>query len=384
MKIVILGGDGYLGWPTAMHFANQGHDVIVVDDYIKRRIEGRYDARPLVAVPRLTERCKLFQEETGKRIEMREFNCRTFSELRILLSQVKPDAIVHYAELPSAPFSMLGYEQALSTMENNLGVTLALAHAVIEVCPEAHIIKLGTMGEYGTPNAKIREGWLDYEKDGRAHRFLYPAEPGSLYHVTKVQDTHLLWLYTKTHRLRVTDIMQGPVYGMTTPETALSAGLGTSFHYDDLFGTVINRFVTQVVAGVRPTIYGTGGQTRGFIHLRDVLRGIELIASNPPDPGDLRIFNQITAVHRVADLAELVCSVAQEISLGHLCPEHIDNPRREAEEHFYEVDADGLKALGLEPIPLGYQTIAELIEAILPRKDAINPEVINPRYSWRT
>lgn len=383
MKIVILGGDGYLGWPTAMHLAAQGHTVTIVDNYLKRSLMITSGCAPLIDTSRMAERCKEFALVGWRQIGWRVADCTNYALMRSLLEEFRPDAIVHYAEIPSAPFSMQGYDEAHQTMTNNLGTTLALIHAVMAACPDAHIIKLGTMGEYGTPNVAIKEGWLDYAEGGREQRFLYPASPGSLYHVTKVQDTHLLWLYAKTHGLRVTDIMQGPVYGMTTSETKLSPKLATSFHYDDLFGTVINRFVAEVVAGVPPTVYGKGGQTRGFIHLRDVVRCIELIASTPPQRGELRIINQIASTHTVLQLAELVCAAAVEHGLGRIEPLHLQNPRLEEEEHYFDVEAVTLKAMGLKPVALDITTVGELIGDVLPHRASIDVSTIKPRLSWR-
>ena len=379
MKIMVLGGDGYLGWPTAMHLAVNGHEVQVVDNYLKRDIAKYAGAESLITPPMLGHRAMVFASCTGLSIDYHMGDCTQYALLRELIYAFQPDAVVHYAELPSAPYSMLGYHEARATMDNNLHTTLALAHAVMEAAPDCHIIKLGTMGEYGTPNVPINEGWLDHHVDGRDQRFLYPAQPGSLYHVTKVQDTHLLWLYCRTHQLRVTDIMQGPVYGLETSETKLHQDLGTSFHYDDLFGTVLNRFVAQAVVGHPLTVYGAGGQTRGFIHLQDVVRCIQLICTNPPDKGNLRIINQITEVQSVLELAEMV----QEAADFPVTIKRVPNPREEAEEHFFEVDASTLRTMGLKPTVMTKELLADMLRTIHGYGAGIKQESILPRHSWR-
>jgi len=382
MRILILGGDGYLGWPTAMHLACQGHDVLVVDNYLKRDLSGASSSGSLFPTLLLQERAHAFERETGKTIDYRMADCTNYNNLCDILNGFEPDTIVHYAELPSAPYSMLGYSEAKRTMDNNLNTTLALAHAVMYLELDCHIIKLGTMGEYGTPNVTIEEGWFDVVSDEGEHRFLYPAEPGSMYHVTKVQDTHMLWLYCKTHGLRVTDIMQGPVYGTDTDETILHSDLSTSFHYDDLFGTVVNRFVAQAVCGHPLTVYGAGGQTRGYINLRDVVKCIELIAENPADKGELRIFNQVTEFFTVQQLAEKVRDAA--LSIGLSCSINaVPNPRKEEEEHFYRVHCDGLTDLGLKPTHMTQDTLVGMIRAVQGHSDRINSKHILPRHGWR-
>lgn len=384
MKIVILGGNGYLGWPTAMHLSTRGHDVVIVDNYLKEKLSGYHNCHPLVRALHMQERSDLFYNATGKRIDYSHIDCTSYRNLRSVLLQIKPDAVVHYAEIPSAPYSMLDYVSARATLDNNLHTTLALAHAVKDVCPDAHIIKLGTLGEYGTPNAPIQEGWMRVTREGdngqdQSHVFLYPAEPGSLYHVTKVQDTHLLWLYCKTHGLKVTDVMQGPVYGLSTPETEMHPELMTSFYYDALFGTVLNRFVAQAVISHPLTVYGAGGQTKGFINLRDVVWCIDLMCENPPLAGHLRIVNQFTEVHTVMELAQMVQRAADvPVSI-----KQIPNPREEKEEHFYEVEHHVLSEMGLKPTLMTEEVLADMLRTVSLYGELINSDVMLPKHSWR-
>jgi nucleoside-diphosphate-sugar epimerase len=263
MRVLILGGDGYLGWPTAMHFAVRGHEVSVIDNYLRRTIALETDSEPLFRTPPMPQRAEAFAAASGHRVAVHVGDCRDYDTLRTLVRDTQPDVVVHYAEQPSGPYSMRDYGSAKLTLDNNLQATFNLAWAVIEEAPQAHIVKLGTMGEYGTPNIDIEEGWIEIEHKGRRDTFLYPRQAGSLYHTTKVLDTDLLWFYVRTFGIRVTDLMQGPVYGLRTPEADLDARLLPNFHYDDIFGTVVNRFLTQAVAGIPLTVYGKGGQTRG-------------------------------------------------------------------------------------------------------------------------
>jgi len=381
MRVMILGGQGYLGWPSAMHLASIGHEVTIVDNGLKSRLTQETGDFSLTLVQPAKVRAAIFHECTGVWIESVGGDVTDYGQMCVLLKRFAPDAIVHYAEIPSAPFSMRDYEAARLTVINNVGATLALAHAVKECCPGAHIIKLGTMGEYGTPNVPISEGWLEHQHNGYAQKFLYPATPGSLYHVSKVQDTHVLWLYSRMYGLRVTDVMQGPVYGLTTPQIELHEDLATSFYYDDLWGTVINRFVVQALIGEPLTVYGSGGQKRGFINLRDVVKCIELMLANPPAGEDYRIFNQITSVHSVKGLADLVVRACSSVGVNAQVGE-VRNPRQEAEDHFYSVEATGLRDLGLEPTQLNEETLAEFIEAVRVHIGRVNRQRILPRNGW--
>lgn len=383
MRILILGGDGYLGWPTAMHFAARGHDVMAVDNYLRRLIATQTNSEALVQNPNLQERAKTFEEVSGKSIAVRIGDCTDFGFLDQLVQEFTPDAIVHYAEQPSAPYSMLGPREAGLTLNNNLNATFNLIWAVMRQVPECHIVKLGTMGEYGTPNIDIEEGWIDIEHKGRKDRFLFPRAAGSLYHTTKVLDTDLLWFYVRTFGLRVTDLMQGPVYGLSTEEADLDPGLAPNFHYDDIFGTAVNRFLVQAVEGVPLTVYGTGGQTRGYLNLKDSMQCVELAVLNPCGAGELRILNQFTETFSVNELADRVTRAGKNIGLT-VRTESIENPRKEAEEHYYNPAHSGLLDLGLEPTYMSDEILVGMLEAIDRNKHAIDRDRIMPRVRWKT
>ena len=382
MRVLILGGDGYLGWPTAMSFCHAGHDVMVIDNYLRRQMAAETNSQALFPNPRLPERVALFKQMTGQSIEVAEGDCCDFEFLSEQFRNFAPDAVVHYAEQPSAPYSMIGYNEARATLSNNLTATLNVVWAVLKHAPKCHIIKLGTMGEYGTPNIDIEEGWIEIDHKGRRDRFLFPRQAGSLYHTTKVLDTDLLWFYVRIYGLGVTDLMQGPVYGLSTDEADLHPDLMPNFHYDDIFGTVVNRFLVQAVAGIPLTVYGKGGQIRGYLNLRDTLQCVALAASNPPSRGELRILNQFTETFSVNDLAERVQRVAKSMDLS-VEIKHIDNPRKELEEHYYNPAHHGLLDLGLQPHLMTDGVIAGMLEHVQQYRDSIVVERILPRVRWR-
>ena len=294
----------------------------------------------------------------------------------------KPDCIIHYAEQPSAPYSMRGFSEARYTFKNNLDVTFNILWAMIKHCPDAHLIKLGTMGEYGTPNIDIEEGWLDIEHKGRRDRFLFPRAAGSLYHTTKVLDTDLIWFYVRSYGLKVTDLMQGPVYGISTTETDLDSRLLPNFHYDDIFGTVVNRFLVQAISGVPLTVYGEGGQTRGYLNLIDTLQCVRLAADNPPASSELKIYNQFTETFTVNQLAELIQKVGSDLGLA-VQIQSIQNPRKEMEEHYYNPTHSGLTDLGLQPHFMTHEVVKNMIITLSNYKDRISPEKIMPRVAWK-
>ena len=381
MRVLIMGGDGYLGWPTAMDFAAAGHDVMVADNYMRRHIAEATDSAPLIGAPSLSERAAIFEAISGKKIEVRIGDLSDPEVMFDLVREMQPDTIVHYAEQPSAPYSMRGFREARETFQNNLDVTFNCIWAVKDRAPDAHIIKLGTMGEYGTPNIDIEEGWIEIEHKGRKDKFLYPRAAGSLYHTTKVLDTDLIWFYVRTYGVRVTDLMQGPVYGISTDEADLDPRLCPNFHYDDIFGTVVNRFLVQAVAGMPLTVYGGGGQTRGYLNLRDTLQCVRLAAENPAGKGELRIFNQLTETFTVNELAGRVKEVGDQMGLN-VEIKSIPNPRKEKEEHYYNPTASGLMDLGLQPHYMTDEVLSVMLERILENRDRIVPDRIMPRVRW--
>jgi UDP-sulfoquinovose synthase len=381
MRVLVLGGDGYLGWPTAMHLTAQGHEVAVVDNYLRRRLCRAENVEPLFYVPNLHERVGLWESVSGYSVPVFIGDLTHWDFVEEVFRAFTPEGIVHYAEQPAAPYSMLSRRAATLTLQNNLTVTANVIFAVREFCPDAHIVKIGTMGEYGTPNIDIEEGWLDVEHKGRYQKFLYPRQAGSLYHTTKIMDTDLLWFYVRTWGTRVTDLMQGPVYGLFTYENGENENLLPFFNYDELFGTVVNRFVVQAVAGYPLTVYGKGGQTRGYLDIKDTLNCVRLSLENPARQGELRIFNQFVETFSVNELAEKVQRVGNNMDLN-VTIQSVENPRVEAEDHYYNPVHTGLLELGLEPHYLTDEVLAQMIKAILKHKDKIKRDQIYRKVKW--
>lgn len=381
MKVLILGGDGYLGWPTAMQLSAQGHEVSVADNYMRRIICREMDVAPLFETPNLHERAALWKEASGKDVRVFIGDLMDWSFTSEIFEKTLPDAVIHYAEQPSAPYSMADRRAATLTLQNNLMATANVIFAVHEFSPEAHIIKIGTMGEYGTPNIDIEEGWLDVEHKGRSQTFLYPRQAGSLYHTTKIMDTDLLWFYVRMWGLKVTDLMQGPVYGLETDESKGDERLFPFFNYDELFGTVLNRFIVQAVVGYPLTVYGAGGQTRGYLNIKDTLNCVRLSLENPPEKPELRIFNQFTETFSVNQLADRVKKVGDGLGLD-VQIKSIPNPRKEAEDHYYNPVHTGLLELGLEPNYLTDNVLKSMIQIVLKHKDSIKTDSIFRGVKW--
>jgi UDP-sulfoquinovose synthase len=381
MKVLVLGGDGYLGWPTAMRLSAHGHEVMVVDNYLRRRVAREESVEPLFEVPELRARARRWKDRSSRDIEVRIGDLTDWSLVASVFQSFVPDALVHYAEQPSAPYSMLDRNAASLTLNNNLNVTLNIIHAVRQFAPDCHIVKLGTMGEYGTPNIDIEEGWLEIEHKGRKDKFLFPRQAGSLYHTTKIMDTDLLWLYVRMWRLRVTDLMQGPVYGLETYENAGDEELYSFLSYDEIFGTVLNRFIVQAVAGFPLTVYGQGGQTRGFLNIKDTLNCIQLSVETPAAPGELRVFNQFTETFSVNDLAERVATAGRQLGLD-VQIKSIPNPRKEAEAHYYNPTHTGLLSLGLKPHVLTEEVLAQLMGVVIRYKNRIDTSRFVRNVKW--
>lgn len=385
--ICILGGDGYLGWPSAMHFSASGHEITVVDNYLRRRLCASHGIDFLYPVPKLPERSELWEASGGRPIRHAELDLAEPENMRAIFCPESyerifsapwpgaPEAVLHYAEQPSAPFSQLDYKTTDLTVTNNLRVTTSLLCAVRDLSPQTHIVHIGTMGEYGTPNIDIEEGWIDIEHKGRKDRFLFPRQASSVYHTTKIMDTDLMWFFVRAFRLRVTDLMQGPVYGIETAESARNPLLRPYFNYDNLFGTVINRFIVQAVAGYPLTVYGKGGQTRGYININDTLQCVEAAVARPAKNGELRVFNQITETFSVQELAERVRCAGLRKGLD-VRVEHVQNPRTEAEEHYYNPAYRALRDLGVKPHPLTESVLDGMIDIVRDYADNIRPEII--------
>ena len=382
MKILILGGDGYLGWPTAMHLSDAGHEVTVVDNYLRRNLARDCNSEPLYDVPNLHRRVEVWKSVSGHDINLRIGNLCDWDFVASVFGETKPEVVIHFAEQPSAPYSMIDRTAADLTFRNNLYVTFNVIQAVNEFTSNAHIIKLGTMGEYGTPNIDIEEGWLDVEHKGRKQKFLFPRAAGSLYHTTKVLDTDLLWFYVRTWGLRVTDLMQGPVYGIETYENAGHEELYPFFNYDELFGTVLNRFLVQAATDYPLTVYGKGGQTRGYLNIKDTMQCIRLAVANAPDAGELRIFNQFVETFSVNELAELVRAAGERRGVD-VQIKNLENPRKEMEEHYYNPAHSQLLELGLKPHKLTDDVMDDLFDMILKYKGQVRKEQIFRGVQWK-
>ena len=381
MRILVLGGDGYLGWPTAMYLSARGHDVGVVDNFAKRRWEMELNVEPLMPIRTLHDRVKAWHEVTGKNIELFVGDLRSYELVRRAFEAFGPEAIVHYGEQPSAPYSMIDHSRAVFTQMNNLAGTLNVLWAMRELFPASHLVKLGTMGEYGTPNIDIEEGFIEIEYKGRRDVLPYPKQAGSFYHLTKVHDSHNILFVCRAWKLRSTDLNQGVVYGMETDETGLDERLATSFHYDEVFGTALNRFCVQAVAGIPLTVYGRGGQTRGFLNIRDTLRCVELSILNPPQAGEYRVFNQFTETFNVLALAQMVKAQSEKLGLK-VQINHLKNPRVEAEQHYYNPKHTKLIELGLQPRLLSDELLQSMVKRVQEHAHRIKRDIILPQVTW--
>ena len=382
MRILILGGDGYLGWPTAMHFSNRGHEVHCVDNYLRRRAVREQRADSLVPIPdSLPARADAWEEITGYSIGVTEGDICDWDVVEPVFREFQPEAIVHYGEIPSAPYSMKSREHAVFTQYNNVVGTMNVLWAIRDIVPEAHLVKLGTLGEYGTPGIDIEEGFIEIHHEGRSDVLPFPKMPGSLYHASKVHDSTNIQLACRIWGVRATDLHQGVVYGIETDEGRMDDRFLTRFDYDDAFGTALNRFCLQAVIGHPLTVYGRGGQTRGLINIVDTVQCVELATLNPADPGEYRVFNQFTERFSLLDLAELVQRAGREYGLR-VRVDHLENPRVEAEEHYYNPKHTKLLDLGLKPHTLSETLIESMFGVIERYRDRIVTDVIMPTTTW--
>jgi UDP-sulfoquinovose synthase len=381
MRVLILGGDGYLGWPTAMRFSQRGHDVAVVDNFNRRRWVDAQGSDSLTPILPLEERIAAWREVSGNEISAYVGAIEDPEFLERVIVETKPEAVIHYGEQPSAPYSMASRAQAVETQQKNVIGTLNLLFFLRDHAPDAHLVKLGTMGEYGTPDIDIEEGFIEIEHKGRKDTLPFPKLPGSLYHLSKVHDSHNIHFACRIWGLRSTDLNQGVVYGVETDETALDERLCTRFDYDEVFGTVLNRFCVQAVIGHPLTVYGKGGQTRGFLNIRDTLQCVELAVENPAAAGEFRVFNQFTEQFSVGELADLVKASAEHLDYD-VEVEHVDNPRVELEEHYYNATHTKLLDLGLDPKLLGEELVESMIHAIERHKDRVISSAIDPHTRW--
>ena len=379
MKVLILGGDGYLGWPTALHLSAAGHEVAVADNFARRGFDFEMGVDSLTPIETLQTRVSTWRQLTGKQIGTYIGDLCDADFTYRMVGEFAPDAIVHYAEQRAAPYSMVDRKHAVYTQTNNVVGNLNVLYAIAEINPDIHLVKLGTMGEYGTPNIDIEEGWLEIEHKGRTDRVLYPKRPGSFYHLSKVHDSHNIEFACRVWGIRATDLNQGVVYGQQTDETAIDDRLATRYDYDAVFGTVLNRFVIQAVVGLPLTVYGNGSQTRGLIDIRDTVRCIQLACENPADRGEFRVFNQMTQSMSVRQIAETVSAASpQAVTI-----EQLDNPRVELEDHYYNVVHSGLAELGLQPHLLSDTLIESLFEITKRYAHRVRPEAMLPTVQWR-
>ena len=386
LRVLVLGGDGFCGWPTALHLSARGHEVAIVDNLSRRNIDIELEASSLTPISPMSTRLEAWEEVSGKRIPFHRLDvARDYLELLTLLREYRPDAVVHFAEQRAAPYSMKSSRHKRYTVDNNINATHNLLAAVVESGLDIHVVHLGTMGVYGygTAGMKIPEGYLTVEvrtDHGQVveQEILYPANPGSIYHMTKTQDQLLFAYYNKNDGVRVTDLHQGIVWGTQTPETEQDLRLINRFDYDGDYGTVLNRFLMEAAVGHPLTVHGTGGQTRAFIHIRDSVRCIELAATNPPAAGErVRILNQMTETHRVRDLAKIVARITDaEI-------EFVANPRNEAAENELHVENQQLLSLGLEATTLEDGLLAEVTEIASRYRDRCDLSKIPARSQWR-
>ncbi len=382
MRILVLGGDGYLGWPTAMYFSQRDHEVAVVDNFTRRLMHAERGTDSLTPIASLHARVAAWEEVTGRKIQMYIGDIKDWFFISKVIREFQPETIVHYGEIPSAPYSMIDVHHAVRVHENNVNGTLNVLWAMHEFVPEAHLIKLGTMGEYGTPNIDIPEGYFEVEYRGRKDVLPFPKQPGSFYHLTKVHDSNNIMFACKIWNLRATDLNQGVVYGIETPEANLDDRLLTRFDYDESFGTALNRFCVQAVAGIPLTVFGKGHQTRGYLNILDTLQCVELTALHPPEPGRMRVFNQWVERFSALELARAVKRAAESVGLQ-VRIGHYRNPRVEAEEHYYNPDHNELYDLGLKPHLLDDTLVESVIRRVMQYKDRIIKQSIVPRIYWQ-
>ena len=382
MKIMVLGGDGYCGWATSLYLSAKGHAVTIVDNFLRRQWDHELGAQTLTPIAPLSDRLRAWYRLTGKTIDLAVGDVADYDFLFSTIKNCEPDAIVHFAEQRSAPYSMIDRKHAVFTQVNNVVGTLNVLFAMRETAPNCHLVKLGTMGEYGTPNIDIEEGYIKIEHNGRSDVVPFPKQPGSFYHLSKVHDSHNIIFACKIWGLRATDLNQGVVYGTVTEETSLGEELVNRFDYDDVFGTVLNRFCAQAAIGQPLTVYGKGGQTRGFLDIRDTVRCVELACLNPANKGECRVYNQFTEQFSVLDLALKVQAAGKHLGLQ-VEVDHLPDPRVEAEAHYYNAKHSKLIDLGLQPHLLSDSLLDSLVNIAIQYRDRVDASLMMPTVNWR-
>lgn len=382
MKVLVIGGDGYCGWATALYLSNRGYEVGILDSFVRRHWDRELCSDTLTPIAPIQQRLQRWQDLTGKSIDLFVGDITNYDFLSKTMRKFAPEAVVHFGEQRSAPFSMIDREHAVLTQVNNVVGTLNLLYAIHEDFPDCHLVKLGTMGEYGTPNIDIEEGYITIEHNGRKDTLPYPKQPGSFYHLSKVHDSHNIHFACKTWGLRATDLNQGVVYGVLTDETGRDELLINRLDYDGVFGTALNRFCVQAAIGHPLTVYGTGGQTRSFLDIRDTVRCVELAIATPAEPGQFRVFNQFTEQFSVGDLAALVQKAGTAMGLK-VEINHLENPRVEKEEHYFNAKNTNLLDLGLQPHYLSDSLLDSLLNFATKYQHRVDKNQILPKVSWR-
>ncbi|WP_373530833.1 NAD-dependent epimerase/dehydratase family protein [Nostoc sp.] len=381
MKVLVIGGDGYCGWATALYLSNRGYEVGILDSLVRRHWDNELGVETLTPIAPIQQRLQRWQDLTGKSIDLFIGDITNYEFLNKTLHQFQPNALVHFGEQRSAPFSMIDREHAVLTQVNNVVGTLNLLYAMREDFPDCHLVKLGTMGEYGTPNIDIEEGYITIEHNGRKDTLPYPKQPGSMYHLSKVHDSHNIHFACRIWGLRATDLNQGVVYGVLTEETGMDELLINRLDYDGVFGTALNRFCIQAAIAHPLTVYGKGGQTRGFLDIRDTVRCVELAIANPAQPGEFRVFNQFTEQFSVGDIALMVKKAGNAMGLK-VEINHLDNPRVEKEEHYFNAKNTKLLDLGLQPHLLSDSLLDSLLNFAIKYQKRVDHKQILPKVSW--
>ncbi len=382
MRVLVIGGDGYCGWATALHLSNRGYEVGILDSLVRRYWDLQLGCDTLTPIAPISHRIQRWQDLTGKSLDLFVGDINDYDFLIQSLRQFQPDAIVHFGEQRSAPFSMIDREHAVLTQVNNVVGNLNILYAMKEEFPDAHLVKLGTMGEYGTPNIDIEEGYITIEHNGRKDTLPYPKQPGSMYHLSKVHDSHNIHFACRMWGLKATDLNQGVVYGVLTEETGMDEMLINRLDYDGVFGTALNRFCIQAAIGHPLTVYGKGGQTRGFLDIRDTVRCLELAIANPAQSGEFRVFNQFTELFSVGDLALMVKKAGSALGLN-VEINNLDNPRIELEEHYFKAKNTKLLDLGLQPHYLSDSLLDSLLNFATKYKNRVDMNHILPKVTWK-
>jgi UDP-sulfoquinovose synthase len=382
MKVLVIGGDGYCGWATALHLSNQGYEVGILDSLGRRHWDAKLGVDTLTPIAPIQQRLQRWKDLTGKKIELYIGDITDYAFLSKAMRDFEPESVVHFGEQRSAPYSMIDRDHAVFTQVNNVVGTLNILYAMREDFPDCHLVKLGTMGEYGTPNIDIEEGYITIEHNGRKDTLPYPKQPGSYYHLSKVHDSHNIHFACKIWGLRATDLNQGVVYGVLTEETGMDEMLVNRLDYDQVFGTALNRFCIQAAIGHPLTVYGSGGQTRAFLDIRDTVRCVEIAIANPANPGEFRVFNQFTEQFSINELAQKIQEAGKTLGMK-VEVNNLENPRVELEEHYFNAKNTKLLDLGLQPHYLSDSLLDSLLNFATKYKGRVDQKQILPTVSWR-